>query len=67
VEKTIMKMPKAEQENAYEEFNRVMDAILKADPAAVTAAMEADKLTNAEKRKAKKLPSASDRASSVKG
>jgi hypothetical protein len=44
-----------------------MDQILKADPKAVKAAMEADKAANAKKRKAKKQPSASGRASSGKG
>jgi len=36
-----------------------MDTILKADPKAVKAAMEAEKAGNAKKRKAKKQPSAS--------
>jgi len=44
-------------------FNAAMDQILKADPKAVKTAMEAEKAANAEKRKAKKLPSASGRAS----
>ena len=47
-------------------FNSAMETILKADPKAVRAAMEADKAANAEKRKAKKQPSASGRVSSAK-
>lgn len=65
-EKATMKMPKAEQENAYEEFNRAMDTILKANPVAVKAAMEADKMVRARKRKSKKTP-ASGRVLGGKG
>jgi DNA-binding GntR family transcriptional regulator len=36
-------------------FNMAMDRILKADPKAVKAAMEAEKAANAEKRKAKTI------------
>jgi uncharacterized protein (DUF362 family) len=46
-------------------FDKAMTDILSADPKAVKAAMEAEKLANAEKRKSKK-PSASGRASSAK-
>jgi hypothetical protein len=45
-------------------FNQAIDTILRADPKAVKAAMEAEKRTNAQKRKAKKKPSA--RVSSAK-
>jgi hypothetical protein len=48
-------------------FNMAMDRILKADPKAVKAAMEAEKAANAEKRKAKKQPSALGHASSANG
>jgi hypothetical protein len=40
----------------FEEFNVAMNKILRADPRAVKAAMEADKAANAEKRKAKSAP-----------
>ncbi len=39
-----------------EKFNAAMDTILRADPKAVKAAMEAEKKANAEKRKAKGTP-----------
>ncbi len=48
----------------YDDFNKAMDAILKADPAKVKAQMDAEKVEREEKRKAKKHPSASDPASS---
>lgn len=38
----------------FETFNAAMDTILKADPAAVKAAMEADKEKRAEQRKERK-------------
>jgi len=37
----------------FENFNTAMDTILRADPKAVKAAMEAETLANAEERKAK--------------
>ena len=49
----------------FDSFNSAMDTILKADPKAVKAQMEAEKKANAEKRKTKKS-SASGRASSGK-
>lgn len=49
-----------------ETFNDAMDTILHADPKAVKEAMEREKQKNAEKRKAKKKPSASGRAVSGK-
>lgn len=51
----------------YDNFNKAMDTILKADPAKVKAEMEADKRDRAEQRKAKKQPSALDRVSGGKG
>lgn len=51
------------QNHELQNFNHAMDTILKADPKAVKAAMEADKRANAEKRKTKERPSASGRAS----
>lgn len=51
----------------YRRFEEGMSAILRADPKAVKAAMEADKAANAEKRKAKKRPSALVPASTAKG
>jgi hypothetical protein len=50
----------------FEAFDRTMKTILRADPKAVKAAMEADKQANAAKRKAKKSP-ALGRASDAKG
>ena len=50
----------------YDNFNKAMDAILRADPKAVKEAMEAEKQANAERRKAKQKPSASGHASSGK-
>jgi hypothetical protein len=50
----------------FEEFNRAMTTILRADPAKVKAEMEADKRERDEQRKARKSPSASDRASTLK-
>jgi hypothetical protein len=50
----------------FQRFNSAMDTILRADPKAVKEAMEAEKRANAEKRKAKKKPSASGRAVSGK-
>lgn len=47
-------------------FDRAMTMILRADPKAVKAAMEAEKQANAEKRKTKK-PSALVPASTAKG
>lgn len=58
-------MAKTAQE--FERFDDAMKTILRADPKAVKAAMEAEKRANAEKRKAKKNPSASGPASSGKG
>ena len=43
-----------------------MDAILRANPKAVKEAMEQEKRENAERRKARKNPSASDRVSGGK-
>ncbi len=37
----------------YENFNKAMDTILRADPKAVKAAMEAEQKANAKERKAK--------------
>ena len=51
----------------FNKFDAAMSTILKADPRAVRAAMDADKAANAKKRKTKKQPSASDHASSDKG
>lgn len=50
----------------FDKFDAAMSTILKADPKAVKAAMDADKATNAKKRKAKKQSSASGRVSSGK-
>jgi hypothetical protein len=50
----------------YDKFDDAMATILRADPKAVKEAMEAEKHANAEKRKAKKKPSALDRASNAK-
>lgn len=49
----------------FENFNRAMDTILKADPKAVKEQMETEKKANAQRRKAKKS-SASGRASGGK-
>jgi len=49
----------------FQAFDKAMSTILRADPKAVKAAMEAEKKANAEKRKAKK-PSALGRASTAK-
>jgi hypothetical protein len=51
----------------FRKFEQAMSTILRADPKAVKAAMEADKAENAEKRKAKKRPSALVPASTAKG
>ena len=56
----------AKETSQYETFNTAMSTILKADPKAVKAAMEADKQDRAKKRKAKKSPSASVPSSSRK-
>ena len=53
------------QNQDFQTFNQAMTTILRADPKAVKAAMEAEKKANAEKRKAKK-PSASAPASTGK-
>ena len=50
----------------FERFDQAMSTILRADPKAVKEAMECERKENAEKRKAKKLPSASVPASSGK-
>ena len=50
----------------FDKFDEGMRTILRADPKAVKEAMERDKRENAEKRKAKKPPSASVPASSAK-
>lgn len=50
----------------HQKFDAAMDKLLKADPAKVKAAMEAEKEARAGKRKSKKS-SASDRASRAKG
>jgi hypothetical protein len=47
-------------------FNAAIDKILRADPVKVKADMEQDKRNREEARKAKKLPSASARASNGK-
>jgi hypothetical protein len=57
----------ARRTNEYSTFNKAMNAILRADPKAVKEAMEADKQANAEKRKAKRKPSAFDPSVSAKG
>lgn len=49
----------------FQEFDRGMQTILRADPKAVKAAIDAEKKANAQKRKAK--PSASVPASGGKG
>lgn len=49
----------------FENFNRAMNAILKANPKVVKAAMEAEKAERAKKRKAKRSSAA--RASTAKG
>jgi hypothetical protein len=51
---------KKSNNNEFQKFDQTMKTILRADPKAVKAAMEAEKQANAKKRKAK--PSASDRA-----
>jgi hypothetical protein len=51
----------------FDRFDQAMSTILRADPKAVKEAMECERKENAEKRKAKKLPSASVPASSGKG
>ena len=50
----------------FTQFDKAMGTILRADPKAVKAAMEAEKQANAEKRKAKKS-SSSGRAASENG
>jgi hypothetical protein len=50
----------------YETFDKAVSEILRADPKAVKQAMEAEKDTNAKKRKAKKKSSAVGRAVSGK-
>jgi|GEM_PF-4456699 len=56
----------AKSRNESEKFEAAMSAILKANPSEVKTAMEADRKERAKKRKARKLPSASDRASNGK-
>ncbi|HLH35388.1 MAG TPA: hypothetical protein VKX41_11980 [Alloacidobacterium sp.] len=51
----------------FEQFDQAMGTILRADPKAVKEAMEAEKNANAEKRKAKQLPSAFDHEASDRG
>ena len=53
-------------EPEFTEFNKAVDAILRADPKAVREAIEKGKKANAERREAKNLPSASDHVSSDK-
>ena len=53
---------KSEEKSA---FDAAMDSILRADPKAVREEMEADRRANAKKRKAKRKPSASGRASTA--
>ncbi len=48
--------------NERKRFDQAMNTILRADPKAVKIAMEVEKQANAEKRKAKKMPSAEGRA-----
>ena len=55
-------MTKSEE---FHRFDQTMNTILRADPKAVKAAMEAEKKSNAEKRKSKKT-SASGRDSNAK-
>jgi hypothetical protein len=50
----------------YSAFDSAMGAILRADPKAVKAAMEAEKKANDEKRKAKRKPSTLGHVSSDK-
>ena len=40
--------------NEFQKFDQTMDKILRADPKAVKATVEAEKQTNAEKRKPRK-------------
>jgi hypothetical protein len=47
-------------------FDEAMSAILRADPKAVKEAMAREKKINAERRRVKKSPSASDLSSSAK-
>jgi hypothetical protein len=54
------------RKSEFEKFDRAMNTILRANPKAVKAAMEADRAANAEKRKAKKQSSASVHVSSGK-
>ena len=51
------------QNENFDTFNAAMDTILKANPAAVKAAMEADKEDREKRRKSKK--SSADRASNA--
>lgn len=48
-----------------ENFNSAMDSLLRADPKAVREEMEAEKRANAKKRKTKRKPPASGRASTA--
>jgi hypothetical protein len=57
----------AKRNPEFENFNSAMDSLLRADPKAVKEEMEAEKLANAKKRKAKKKSSASGRASASSG
>ena len=65
VAKRFTKVP-ADSDSEREAFDRAMDTILRADPKAVKAAMEAEKAANAKKRKVKKRPSSSGPVSSGK-
>jgi hypothetical protein len=59
-------MESAMSKSEFDKFDAAMSTILKADPKAVKAAMDADKAANAKKRKAKKRPSALGRVSGGK-
>lgn len=58
-------MHKRKDNPEYETFNSAMDAILKANPKVVKAAMEEEKAEREKQRKAKRASAA--RASTVKG
>lgn len=51
----------------FENFDQAIKTILRADPKVVKEAMEAQKLANTKKRKAKQRSSSSDREASDKG
>ena len=50
----------------FSKFNQAMETILRADPKAVREAMQRERQENAERRKAKKKPSAAGRVASEK-